>query len=157
LKQEDMIGTEVATRATIGNRERTWKGEIVRSEGMVDRSTMTMYLVVEIKPNEDGGPYRLPPSGLFVSASITGLVMEEVTKLPRSALRSDNTLLTLTAKNTLKIIPVKVARTLNKHVLISAGLKDGIKVITSPVETPVAGMELREEGENGKLEVGSRK
>jgi RND family efflux transporter MFP subunit len=151
LKQEDVVGSEVVTRATIGSLERTWKGKIVRSEGMVDRRTMTIYLVVEIKPNEEAGLYRLPPSGLFVSASITGLVMEDITKIPRSALRSNDTLLTLTAEDTLKIVPVKVARTLNKSVLIVAGLRDGVKVITSPIETPVAGMKLREE------EVGNRK
>ncbi|MBT8037897.1 MAG: efflux RND transporter periplasmic adaptor subunit [Verrucomicrobiae bacterium] len=147
LKRGDVTGTEVALRARFGGQERAWKGLILRSVGLVDRKTMTMYLVVEIKPNAGGGAYRLPLPGLFVSASITGRVMHDVTQLPRSALRSDNTLLTLTADNKLNIIPVKVARTLNKHVLIAEGLDDGVKVITSPVETPVAGMELRQEGE----------
>ncbi len=149
LKQEGVIGAEVVTRATIGSRERTWQGRVVRSEGMVDRRTMTIYFVVQIIPNQGAGPYRLPPSGLFVGASVTGLVMDKVTKIPRSVLRSDHTVLTLTAENTLQIVPVKVARTLNKSVLIASGLRDGVKVITSPIETPVAGMELREE-ENGK-------
>ncbi len=145
LKQEGVIGADVVTRATIGNRERTWQGKVVRSEGMVDRRTMTIHFVVEIKPNQGAGPYRLPPSGLFVGASITGSVMDKVTKIPRSALRSDHTVLTLTAENTLQIVPVKVARTLNRSVLIASGLRDGVKVIISPIETPVAGMELREE------------
>jgi len=143
LKQDDIIGTEVIMKATIGNKERTWNGKIVRSEGLVDRSTMTVHLAVAIESNKEAGLYSLPPSGLFVSASITGIIMEKVSKIPRSALRADNTVLTLTPENTLVVIPVKFARTLKKTVLISKGLEDGTRVITSPIETPVGGMQLR--------------
>jgi len=142
---EKVVGTPVTAGARVGNQQRTWKGVVVRSEGIVDNQTMTVYFVVQIKPNKNDDRYPLPPSGLFVKATLQGRVMEKVTSIPRSALRFDNTVLTLTPENKLSIVPVKVARTLRTTVLISEGLKDGTRVITSPLETPVEGMELKPE------------
>ncbi|MCP5536559.1 MAG: efflux RND transporter periplasmic adaptor subunit [Akkermansiaceae bacterium] len=142
LDKDDIIGAAVTTTATIGNQWQTWKGKVIRSEGLVDQRTMTIYLVAGIESNKSGGRYALPPAGLFVKAEIRGRTLEKVIKIPRSALRSDNTLLTVDAGNKLRFVPVQVARTLNKTVIISGGLKDGTRVIVSPMETPVGGMEL---------------
>lgn len=101
-----------------------------------------MYLVVSIKANKEAGQYALPPMGLFVQAEIQGKTLERVTRIPRSALRSDHSLFVVNAGNQLEIIPVKVARTLTHSVLVSEGLKDGSRIIVSPMETPVPGMQL---------------
>ena len=103
---------------------------------------MTIYLVVSINAADDEGVYRLPPLGLFVEAEIQGRKIDQVIKLPRSALRADNTLLTVNGDNELDIVTVTPARTLAKSVLISAGIEDGVRVIISPMETPVPGMGL---------------
>ena len=152
LDKDKIIGSKVIVNAFLGGVDRQWHGSIVRNEGVVDQQTMTMYLVVGIKPQSEAGPYRLPPLGLFVQAEIQGGVMEGVTKVPRSALRPDNTLLTVNAANELELTPVTLARTLEKSVLVSAGLSDGAKVIVSPMETPVSGMMLsvQEQAEGDK-------
>jgi len=142
IDKDEIIGAKVLTRAVIGGKERQWQGAIVRSEGQVDRETMTMYLVVSIKANKEAGQYALPPMGLFVQAEIQGKTLERVTRIPRSALRSDHSLFVVNAGNQLEIIPVKVARTLTHSVLVSEGLKDGSRIIVSPMETPVPGMQL---------------
>lgn len=138
-----VIGDDVAVQALIAGKIRTWQGSIVRSEGQVDRSTMTMYQVVSIDPNPDDVRFRLPPSGLFVSVKIKGRMMEQVSEVPRSALRPDNSLLVLNSEGKLKITNVEVARTLEKTVLIKEGIQAGDQVIISPMETPVAGMKLK--------------
>jgi RND family efflux transporter MFP subunit len=152
LDKDKIIGSKVIVNALLGGVDRQWHGSIVRNEGVVDQQTMTMYLVVGIKPQSEAGPYRLPPLGLFVQAEIQGGVMEGVIKVPRSALRPDNTLLTVNAANELELTPVTLARTLEKSVLVSAGLSDGAKVIVSPMETPVSGMKLsvQEQAEGDK-------
>ena len=152
LDKDKIIGSKVIVNALLGGVDRQWHGSIVRNEGVVDQQTMTMYLVVGIKPQSEAGPYRLPPLGLFVQAEIQGGVMEGVIKVPRSALRPDNTLLTVNAANELEVTPVTLARTLEKSVLVSAGLSDGAKVIVSPMETPVSGMKLsvQEQAEGDK-------
>ena len=152
LDKDKIIGSKVIVNAFLGGVDRQWHGSIVRNEGVVDQQTMTMYLVVGIKPQSEAGPYRLPPLGLFVQAEIQGGVMEGVIKVPRSALRPDNTLLRVNAANELELTPVTLARTLEKSVLVSAGLSDGAKVIVSPMETPVSGMKLsvQEQAEGDK-------
>jgi RND family efflux transporter MFP subunit len=140
---DEMVGVEVTLQARIGGGIRHWNGRIVRSEGQVDRSTMTMYQVVKILPNAKDATFTLPPSGLFVRAKIKGRVMPRVCELPRSTLRPDGTLLVMGENSLLQIVPVEVARTLEKHILVTDGLKPGDRVIVSPMETPVAGMKLQ--------------
>lgn len=142
LNKDHVVGSEAILKATLGGAERRWHGEIVRNEGVVDQQTMTMYLVVAIKPEEVAGAYHLPPLGLFVEVEIEGGSMENVYRIPRSALRSDNSVLTVNQDNELEIIKLTLARTLEKTVIVSSGLSDGARVIVSPMETPVAGMSL---------------
>lgn len=103
---------------------------------------MSTHLVMQVDINNRGGVFSLPPAGLVVRAEITGKVIDSVTQIPRSALREDDTVLTLDSENKLLITSVKIARTMEKTVLVSSGLPDGIRVIVSPIEMPVNGMEL---------------
>ncbi len=140
---DGVIGDDVTLQAKLAGKLRIWQGQIVRSEGRVDRSTMTMYQVVEVIPNPDDLLFRLPPSGLFVRARIKGRVMPLVAELPRVALRQDQTMFVLGEDDRLEVVKVEVARTLEKTVLISKGLEPSARVIVSPMETPVEGMKLQ--------------
>ncbi len=60
-------------------------------------------------------------------------------------MRKDNTIWCLTESNQLKIFPVKVIREEKDHVYLHAELKNGSKVITSPIATPISGMTLEEQ------------
>jgi len=138
-----VVGGDVTLQASIGGKMRYWKGSIIRSEGRVDRSTMTMYQVVKIKPNPDEKLFPLPPSGLFVTARIKGRVMSEVVELPRAALREDQTVLVLDAESRLRVVKVGISRTLEKSVLVHGGVNAGDQIVISPLETPVVGMKLQ--------------
>lgn len=140
---DGVVGDEVIIEAAIGGKIRSWQGCIARSEGRVDRNTMTMNQVVAIQPTPEEVQFQLPPAGLFVRARIKGRVMPTVAELPRSSLRQDMTLLVLDKENQLKIVKVDVARTLEKTVLVRGGIQSGELVIVSPIETPVAGMKLQ--------------
>ena len=140
---DGVIGDDVTLQAKLAGKIRRWQGRIVRSEGRVDRSTMTMYQVVKVLSNEDDPQFRLPPSGLFVRARIKGRVMPKVAELPRVALRQDQTMFVLGKGDRLEVVKVEVARTLEGTVLISNGLKPSARVIVSPMETPVEGMKLQ--------------
>lgn len=145
LKQgpDGVVGAEVAMEARIGGRMYQWQGEIVRSEGNVDRNTLTMYQVVRVIPNTDNERFDFPPAGLFVRARIKGRVMPEVAELPRAALRHDQTLLVVDGEGRLKIVSVDISRTMPTTVLVKAGIKAGDRVVVSPIETPVDGMQLQ--------------
>lgn len=140
----EVVGAEVSLSAEVGGDLLDWKGAVVRSEGQVDRKTMTMSLVVSIYENMEAS-YPFPPVGLFVNAEIKAKILEEVVIIPRSALRVDNTILTLKSDETLEIMPVKLIKTLDDTVIISSDLQDGLKVIISPLEVAISGMQLKEE------------
>ncbi|MFK7910813.1 MAG: efflux RND transporter periplasmic adaptor subunit [Akkermansiaceae bacterium] len=140
--EDGAVGALVDIEAELAGKTHEWSGKIIRSEGMVDRNTMTTHYVMEVKPKAEKSLYSLPPSGLVVRALITGRKLQNVIEIPRSALRQDNTVLTLTNENKLKTMPVKIARTTRDTVIISSGIPDGTKVIVSPIEMPVDGMEV---------------
>jgi multidrug efflux pump subunit AcrA (membrane-fusion protein) len=142
LDEGEIIGSSVLIKASLGGKERLWQGSVIRNESLVDQQTMTVYLVVSINAAHEEAAYRLPPLGLFVEAEIQGRKIDRVMKIPRSALRADNTLLTVNSADELDVVSVYPLRTLSKSVLISNGLKDGARVIVSPMETPVPGMKL---------------
>ncbi len=143
LDEGEIIGADVLIKASLGGEVLSWKGAVARNESQVDQQTMTIYLVVSINAADDEGIYRLPPLGLFVEAEIKGRKIDQVVKLPRSALRANNKLFTVNEDNNLDIVTVTPVRTLAKSVLISAGLEEGARVIISPMETPVPGMKLQ--------------
>ena len=86
----------------------------------------------------------------MVRAEVKGRVINDVVEIPRSALREDHTVLTLTDDEVLKILPVELARTMKTKVLVSSGLADGMRVIVSPIEMPVDGMKLAVEEEQNE-------
>lgn len=154
LKQgnEGVIGSDVSIVADVAGSALEWNGKIIRSEGMVDRSTMTMHVVMAVAPNKESERYAYPPAGMVVKSKITGRQVTGVTEIPRSAVREDNTVLTLTAESKLKIVPVQLARTMETTVLVSSGLPDGTRVITSPIEMAVNGMELEVQSADNEKE-----
>lgn len=140
--KEKVLAANVQLQAEIGGVNRTWQGKILRSEGQVDRSTMTIHLVVSIAPNPNSKTFSYPPPGLFVRAKIKGRIMTNVAELPRGALRQNNTLLILDEKNQLKIVQIGISRTRKKTVLVANGINEGDRVVVSPMEAPVEGMKL---------------
>lgn len=142
IANDGLIGAAVKVTAELAGEMQTWSGKIIRNEGKVDRNTRMLYLVVEIAATETQPMADLPPPGLFVSASIQGRTMKNVVRIPRIALRADNSILTVDENDQLKIVSVKVARTMQHSVLISSGIAKGTKIITSAMETPVPGMDL---------------
>lgn len=142
LNEGAIVGSSVLMKAELGGQVRQWKGLVIRNESQVDQQTMTIYLQVRFQVSDNMEPYQYPPLGLFVEAEIQGRTVDQVMKIPRSALRADNTILTVNEVNELVIAKVAIARTLAKSVLVSEGLEIGARVIVSPMETPVPGMKL---------------
>jgi RND family efflux transporter MFP subunit len=86
----------VTLEARFGNRQWQWQGHIVRTDASIDVDSRVVYAVAEVRepfarqPGSDRPP--LAP-GLFVHASIDGRSLPGVAVLPRTALRSDDTVL----------------------------------------------------------------
>lgn len=137
---------EVTLRARFAGQEHTWQGQIVRTEGEIDAKSRMVHVVARVE-----NPYATSPGssrpplavGLFVQAEIAGRSAQDVTLVPRSAMRDRSQLLVVDAQNRLRLRAVEVLRIERDDVLIRAGLEPGEMVCISQLQTVVEGMEVR--------------
>jgi len=129
----------VTVAADFGETRLLWQGELVRLEAEVDERSRMMYGVarMHIADNDDS---PLLPVGMFVQADIRGRQVDNVFRLPRSAMRDDNQVLVVDAGNRLHFRQVSLLRLEHDDVLVSEGLNGGDLVCVSPLQTVVEGM-----------------
>lgn len=139
-------GPLVTLSANIGGQRNSWQGRIVRTEGVFDERSRVLFLVAQIND-----PYNRHSSewehslrvGTFVEAAIEGEQLNNVIRLPRTALRRDNKIWTVTDNDTLKPVIVEIARADEQSVLIRAGLKPGQLICLTVPENPLSGTPVR--------------
>ncbi|MFC1835920.1 efflux RND transporter periplasmic adaptor subunit [Thermodesulfobacteriota bacterium] len=123
---------------------KTWPCKVTRIKGVLDAATRTIALVVEVKdPFKGITPGGQPPlvPGMFVQVILQGRMMENVAKIPRSAIHDGSVYLVAGGK--LEIRKVKIEMMTREDAIISEGLNDGDKVVLSPIAVPIPGTELR--------------
>ena len=133
---EDMQPT-VKLSADYGGQTREWFGKIVRAEAEIDTSSRMVQLVAREESAEDSQDLSV---GLFVTAEIAGLAVENIVRLPRSAIRNDNQVLVVDTENRLRFRDIQPLRLYKDNVLINAGLIPGERVCVSTVQTAIEGM-----------------
>jgi RND family efflux transporter MFP subunit len=143
-------GPGVALRASLGGREWSWTGRIVRTEGEVDRRSRMLHAVARVEDpygRRADGPQdaaRPPlPVGLFVSAEIEGRTFGDVVALPRAALRDADRVLIVDRDERLRARRVEVLRRERDRVLVRSGLEPGERVCTSVLDVVTEGMQVR--------------
>ncbi len=124
-----------------------WQARIVRTEGVVDEKTRVTYAVARITD-----PYRLAdkasvesplPMGTFVSASIEGATVDNIIRVPRSALRGNNQLMFVDADKRLRIRDVDIVRSDADYAYIRGGAMIADRISITTLESPLNGMEVR--------------
>ncbi|WP_076411623.1 efflux RND transporter periplasmic adaptor subunit [Shewanella sp. UCD-KL12] len=134
--------SDVTLVADFSGAKQEWSGKIVRSEGVIDSRSRMTYLVAEvIDPyglNSDKNALRY---GTYVTANIAGTQAGEVAVMPRH-LVVNGKIAVLDEDNKLSYKNVNVIRQFGAEVVISEGLAQGMKVITSALDYPVEGMQL---------------
>jgi RND family efflux transporter MFP subunit len=86
--------------------------------------------------------------GAWVRAEIAGRTLEDAVAVPRQALRDGGQVWTADSEGLLQIRSVTVGWREDDRVLVTGGLEDGERVVTSPLAAPVAGMAVRVGGES---------
>lgn len=137
-----LTGESVTVSAEIGSKTKTWAGRVVRTEGEVDRATHTMMLVVEIVASNTDESFAVPPVGMFVLGEFEGKLLAGSMKLPRVVLQDGDHVWVVNDESKLEVVKVDVARRERAFVLVVNGLADGARVITSPIEYPIEGMNV---------------
>jgi len=141
---------EVRLSADFGEVTKTWQGQLIRTEGVLDESSRVLYVVASVRD-----PYGLLGEsqqdelrmGTFVRAQISGRYVENVVILPRFVLRNDNTVLVANKERKLEVRDVVVARSEARQVFITSGVKDGEMVVTTTLDAPIPGTRLTFAGE----------
>ncbi len=137
-------GPDVILSAEQRGRLVEWPAQIVRSEGVVDESSRVTYAVAKIDD-----PYALDevheplPMGTFVTASIEGVAIEGLLRVPRHALHGSNQLLFVDDESTLRIRNVSIVRADAEYAYIDGGAEPGERVILTAMESPINGMPVR--------------
>ncbi|MBT8111046.1 MAG: efflux RND transporter periplasmic adaptor subunit [Gammaproteobacteria bacterium] len=136
-------GPDVVLSAVRKGQTTEWRGQMVRTEGVVDEKSRVTYAVARIDD-----PYRLHsdgsalPMGTFVTASIDGESVSDVFRVQNSAIRGASQLLFVTDENKLHIRNVDVIRKDSEYSYFR-GAKEGERIVTSALETPIEGMTIR--------------
>jgi RND family efflux transporter MFP subunit len=130
----------VTLSAEFGGRQLTWEGRIVRTEAQIDTMSRMIHVVARVDNNTQATPLSV---GLFVNATIEGLLADDVMVLPRSALREGNRVLVVDAEDRLRYREVDPLRLYQDQVLIRGGLVPGERVCVSPLQTAIDGMPVK--------------
>ena len=129
-----------------------WNGKVSRVDSGLDSSTRTLSIIVEaINPSEILSSRQNTPLtvGMFVSIRIKGISVPGVFVLPRFSVKSTSKKGKITdtvflyENSKLNIRKIDILRKTMNYVFVKNGLKDGDKVITSPLPDAVDGMKLR--------------
>jgi len=147
-------GSPVTVRLDVGGINHEWQGHIDRFAGEVDQASRMLDVIVVVDD-----PYLLREKtshsmplvmGSFVTADIEGRQYDDVVRIPRMALRDDQTVWLAKSDSTLQVRPVIVLRKNQDNVIISSGLEDGDQVILTPLRGASPGMKLRVQDQGGQ-------
>lgn len=140
-------GPRVKLSAVQRGKHENWQARIVRTEGVVDEKTRVTYAVAQI-----ADPYKLAgnargetplPMGTFVSASIDGSTIANVIRVPRAALRGNNQLMFVDAKNRIRMQSVEIVRADAEYAYIHDGNLVSDRISITTLESPINGMKVR--------------
>ena len=107
----------VSVAADFGKVRLIWEGELVRTEAEVDERSRMVYGVARLRMENDQD-IPMIPIGLFVQAEIRGRRVDQVIRLPRSAVRDNNQVLVVDDGNQLRFRQVSILRLEHDEVLI---------------------------------------
>jgi RND family efflux transporter MFP subunit len=137
----------VKLRGRYAGRDFTWDAEIVRTDASIDERNRLQNLIAQVDD-----PYGLRHEltgnapllmGMFVEAEIEGRLLDNIYVLPRSALHNRNTVWLLDEALQLRQQEVSIVHRGKLNVYVSDGISASDRVITSPLDVVVDGMQLR--------------
>lgn len=128
------------------------QGRLLRLQGELEGGGLMAQLLVAVDDPLSPTPEGAAPLllGSVVRAEVQGRVLEQVTRIPRTALGDDGQILLAGPDDRLLIRPVTPVWSDERWVYLDEGLGEGDRLIVSQLANPVAGMELRVMAESDK-------
>ena len=138
----DPVG-DVDIIATVAGEATHYRGRIVRTEGEIDRSSRSAYLVAEVDSGDSGkgGPRGLQP-GLFVKAQIAGRSIPNRARIPFSAFVDLERVAIVAPDETLQFRDVTVVFRDEDSVYISGGVEEGDLLCLTELPAMITGQKV---------------
>ncbi|MEJ6475473.1 efflux RND transporter periplasmic adaptor subunit [Pseudoalteromonas piscicida] len=135
------VGTDVVLTAEVAGQPMSWKGKIVRSEGVIDNKSRMTYLVAQVEQpySNQAKPLRF---GAYINADVQGLQVQNATMIPHHLVK-DGQVATLDENHQLSYKKLNIIREYNGMVVVDNGIEAGQQLITSALDYPSEGMQLR--------------
>ena len=130
-----------------------WQGEIVRTEGDIDRQSRQQFVIARINnPYKKQADHRPPLKiGQFVQAEIQGVTLSNVIVLPRHVMRAKDEVFVISPNNTIERRQLNVLWRDDQSVVLNSGLKAGEKVSITPLSFVINGSKVRVKKKSKKL------
>ena len=139
-------GPLVVLTAEIGGVVNTWRGHIVRTEGVFDERSRVLYVVAQITDpynrHQQNWSYPLR-IGTFVQATIKGRMVDNIIRLPRRVLRSGDEVWTVNSENELVPNKVQLLRADEDLIYVSGGIRENQLVCLTILDNPLPGTRVR--------------
>ncbi|ARN74769.1 efflux RND transporter periplasmic adaptor subunit [Oceanicoccus sagamiensis] len=119
-----------------------WQGKLVRTEAELDANSRMIYAVVEVDNGAIGSGKPPLQVGMFVDAEITGRSLNNISRLPRTSLYDDTSVLVLDQDNRLRVRKIDILRIDQDYILVSKGLEAGEKIAEAPPTFVIDGIEV---------------
>ncbi len=126
--------------------EQTWDGNLVRTEGVLDEKSRTLYVIARVEDpygfvaQRDMEPLRI---GAFVDVTIPGRVLTDVVTVDRHMLKPGNRIWIIDDEMRIQHRKVTVAYADSQHAYIESGLTSGDRVCITPIDNPLPGTRVR--------------
>ena len=152
-------GPRVILRSEFAGRRHEWRGTIVRTEGEIDPRTRMVHAIARVEdPYARGKDPNRPPLavGMFVEAEIIGRSSGRVMVLPRTVLRGADRVLIVDDADHVRFRQVELFRLERDRILVKSGIEEGDRIIVSPLENAVDGMQVQVQVPENHEEVDAR-
>jgi multidrug efflux pump subunit AcrA (membrane-fusion protein) len=116
----------------------TVRGRIVRIGKTIDRTTQTIKVFAQFIASK----YSRLRDGMYVSAIVEGKAIEDVARIPRTALVTASEIYTVSTDSTLIRTPVSVERLEGTEAFIR-GLQDSTRILSEALVDAREGMKVR--------------
>lgn len=154
--QDSGNGPEVKLSAGQGAAKRSWSGEIIRTEAVVDSRTRQTVLVARINNRQGDKPDPDLLEGRFVEAAIAGRTLDNVFVLPRHIVGPGDLVLVIDKENRLQRRKVVVAWRNQQSAAINSGLQTGEVLSITPLPFAPNGAKVTIKG-SGTQTAGNKK
>tara|TARA_R100000687_G_scaffold52524_1_gene41826 strand:+ start:142 stop:1221 length:1080 start_codon:yes stop_codon:yes gene_type:complete len=139
LSQSEKIQIELSP--VNGDSDIRWTARLARINQQLDRNTRVAFAIAEVaEPYAQNRPLRI---GQFVNAEISGIHLDEVFRIPTTAVFENRYVYRLTEDQRLQRINIQIVRQDKRSVVARAAISSGDQLVLSRLDIMSDGMRVR--------------